>query len=483
MATRSGSMAYMEANHPHTFYEYNALDVANTWAIKDIQLAQIVNDPEALRLNQFLLRASDMLMQVEKEGILIDVNELEELDLEYQEKLAFIRHKFVLWLKEFMPNFMLVDAKGKGVKFNPRSWQHVQKVLLELGIQTYSTDAEHIQRIVDSPRAKHAHAFCHRLLEFRREDKLYGTYIQGIRKRLFRDRIHTTFFLHGTTTGRLSSRNPNLQNIPRGPNIKRMFIPANGNAFIQADFSQIEYRTVACLAQETILQEIFGDSERDVFGEFANEIFGGCWTKADFKEWGTVPYIYRQVVKRIIHGSNYGMWPKTLTEQVNSDIIKLSEQTGNDELANYQFQVAQGKVFQNHYKRLVPNLVKWQSDTISEIHSYGELSTPFGRKRRFPLITNENKKDIEKEGLAFKPQSISSDICLRAGMYLRKRLRKGSSIRLFVHDSIMVECPIVNIEEVSSLMHECMMQSGKEFSDYVPFAVDIKSSEKSWAEV
>lgn len=481
---------WLAEHAPRTLFHYNALDCANTWDVRSIVRPQVQADPNLKKLYSFLMEASDMLMHVEREGTKIDVDLMEELAKEWEAKLEFIEHKFKLFFLEKMPTFIITDSKGKGVEFNPRSYKHIQKVLAGLGVTstgegTYeaSTDADHIQAILENNKYKKAHAFCARLLEYRTEQKLYATYIDGIRKKLFQGRIHTTFLIHGSNTGRLTSRGPNLQNIPRGPNIKRMFVPSKGYALIQADYSQIEYRTVACLSVEEVLREIFIDPKRDVFGEFANEIFNSNWSMAEFKQYGTEAAIYRQIVKRIIHGTNYGMRAKTLTEQVNGDARKLADQTGNNDFLDFQFTVTQGKRFQDRYKQLVPNLMKWQKDTIKEVHEKQELLTPFGRYRRFPLITDVNKYDIEKEGLAFKPQSISSDICLRGGMLLRKRLPKDAGIRLFVHDSIMAECRIPDVEQTSAIMAECMTESARMFSNYVPFALDIKASEESWAKV
>jgi DNA polymerase-1 len=447
---RSGSFGSTDSD---TLFHYNAYDCSNTRAIEEIQLAEINAQPDLRKLLDFLLDASTMLMHVEREGIKVDTDALTKLGNEYVELLDSLE----LELQRYV-----------GGDFNPRSPMQVTAALRNFNVNVTTTDAEQLQKLVDN---KHKYmeevgVFCRLLLEYRKEQKQYGTYIKGIQKRLFQGRIHTTYNLHGTTSGRLSSRNPNLQNIPRGPNIKRMFVPEQGNAFVQADFSQIEYRTVACLAKEGFLAEIFNDQHRDVFGEFAEQIFGPNWTKA-----------HRQIVKRIIHGSNYGMGPGTLTDQVNEDARKMG-------VVGDAFTVVQGKAFQLKYMKLVPNLVKWQKSIKHKVIDLNQdLVTPFGRHRRFQLITNDNKHDIEKEALAFMPQSISSDICLAAGMGLRLALPAGAAIRLFVHDSIMVECKQADVEKVSRLMIDMMMESGSHFSDYVPFAVDIKSSDKSWAEV
>jgi DNA polymerase I-like protein with 3'-5' exonuclease and polymerase domains len=99
--------------------------------------------------------------------------------------------------------------------------------------------------------------------------------------------------------------------------------------------------------------------------------------------------------------------------------------------------------------------------------------TDFGRHRRFRLITKENQKDVFNEALSFMPQSTASDICLRAFIRLRPRLRGKAFIRLLIHDSITAECKEEHKEEVAAILREEMIRSAEEWTTYVPFDVDI----------
>src|SRR5690606_19843919 len=108
--------------------------------------------------------------------------------------------------------------------------------------------------------------FCKALLAHRSEAKLYGTYVKGIRKRLYGGRVYPTYNLHGTTTGRLACRNPNLQNIPRDSSIRRMYVPAKEeNVLIGIDYSQAELRVLSYLAGDTYFRDIFNADNEDVF--------------------------------------------------------------------------------------------------------------------------------------------------------------------------------------------------------------------------
>lgn len=430
---------------PDILHRYNAYDVGNTWDLEGLYKPQLTS--ELGKLNGFLIDASNFLMDVERGGMLIDQDLLGKLDEQYQETL---------------------EEQEKGLEHwvaNPRSPKQVTEALAEYGIETDSTDADHLNLLLDEhlPEDSSAAEFCRRLLRYRKDQKLWGTYIQGLRKRLYNGRAFTTFTLHMTVTGRTSSRNMNLQNIPRGSLIKSMYVPAPGNVLIQGDYNQLEFRVVTCMAEEEAVAEIFRDPSRDVFGEFSERLFGKGWTKD-----------HRQIMKRIVHGTDYGMEAKKMTEQINGDAKNFG--------VDLRVTVDDSKRFQKFYRGLVPGIMGWQNEVKNAIFKEGgDLVTDFGRHRRFWLITDENKYEVTHEGLAFKPQSIASDICLTAAMRLHKMMPEyGAAIRLLVHDSIIVEAPIEAQHQVAHLMQKTMMDAGSEWSDYVPFAVEIKISDQSW---
>lgn len=436
----AGSWSKIPSSELH---HYNAIDCANTWAIQQLQLEKLAQQPELESLNQFLLEAANMLMQVELGGIKVDTALLNDLEVQYSQSL----------LDKEKELYQYVD--------NPRSPKQVTEALAGFGIKVDSTDAKTLQILTEGPAAD----FCKRLLEYRKEQKLYGTYIKGLNARLFDGRIYTTFSLHTTTTGRLSSRNPNLQNIPRGSTIRNLFVPAEGNVFIQCDYSQIELRVVVTLAQETSLVPILSDPTRDIFGELSAQLFGADWTK-----------VHRQIMKPIVHGTNYGMGPKTMASQINEDARLMG--------VDLFITVADAGTFQKRYLEMVPNITKWQQATKRELFTeHDDLTTPFGRHRRFWLITEDNKIDVEHEGLAFRPQSIASDICLRAAINLHHVLPDAANIRLLIHDSIMVECPQGTEKITTSIIEHMMIESAQMWTDYIPFSVETKVSTNSWGDL
>ena len=139
----------------------------------------------------------------------------------------------------------------------------------------------------------------------------------------------------------------------------------------------------------------------------------------------------------------------------------------------------EGERLMNSFMALIPATVAWQTDIRRRVLNGEDLVTPFGRKRRFHLITDQNQKDVLNEALSFLPQSTASDICLSALVGLRPMLRGLGWIRLTIHDALVVECPERNLDRVSTLLQEVMQDEGRRFTDYVPFPVDI-STGKNW---
>jgi DNA polymerase-1 len=288
------------------------------------------------------------------------------------------------------------------------------------------------------------------MLKHRREAKLYGTYVKGIRKRLFRGRVYPTFLLHGTTTGRLACRNPNLQNIPRESSIRAQFVPGRpGRVFVQCDYSQAELRVLTWLAQEEYFRAIFNDPTRDLFDELAPVLYGNLdgLDPAARKE-------KRIRVKAYVYGLSYGREAGSIAQE-------------------FRIPVAEASSGMEAFFGVIPNVVSYQKSVWDQIKSGRDLQTPFGRKRRFYLITDENFTDCYKEGLAFRPQSISSDICLRAFYRVRPKLKGKALIRNLVHDSILAECEPEDAEEVSKTLNDYMLESAYDLvGDYVQFKTD-----------
>jgi DNA polymerase I len=410
-------------------------------------------------LHDFLCRASNELMFVELNGIKIDLPYNDRLTVEYVDILTAKREA-------------IVTAIPDREVFNPNSPKQVKEVVKDTFGLTLprkmnqkkeyaeTTDVDALTGLFEKTvlMGHPAAEFFRLMLEHRKEAKLYGTYIKGIRQRMWRGRVYSTFSFHTTTTGRLSSRNPNLQNIPRGSAMRRQFVPAlDENVFLEADFGQAELRVLCYFAQDEYLRGVFNDPTRDLFDELTPRLYGDVSGLDAFalKE-------LRIRVKAYVYGLSYGREAGSIAMEYN---IPMDEaQRG-----------------MRAFFEVIPSTVQFREETRQRVLDGEDLITPYGRHRRFWLITKENKHDVLNEALAFLPQSTSSDICLDAAIHLRPRLKgTGIYIRNLVHDSILVEAPASLVHRAKEMLQQEMLASAQRVvGDYVAFKTDM-SVGKSW---
>lgn len=189
--------------------QYNGWDVYWTYKLFQLFAPQIEADENATKAFMLEMSFAEFLLDVEKVGIPFDIDYASVLGSELQ----FTAEKHEQTLRAYAAND----------KFNPGSWQQVKRWLLEHGVDTPSTDEDHITEIMQGFDDKSiVHLFCKYLLEYRKAKKMRGTYVQGWWKQERKGRVHPTFLVHGTSTGRLSSTGPNAQNVPRDKKIRRL---------------------------------------------------------------------------------------------------------------------------------------------------------------------------------------------------------------------------------------------------------------------
>lgn len=429
-------------------YKYNAYDCAVTWDLKEYFTAEL--DRLGLReLHDFLVAAANQLKFVELNGITVDKAWNLEIGGEYLEQLADIEEA----MGSVLPGDAAYDKSG-GI--NPRSPIQIKKYFADNKVIVKDTTQDTLEALFakkDKLPGRVAE-FIELLLQHRFKAKRYGTYIKGIASRVYRGRVYTTYSLHGTTSGRLASRNPNLQNIVRDKPIKRQFVVSKpGNTFVGADYKQAEGRVIATLAQDEYLRDVFSDVDADLFNTLGRDLYGQDSMSAD----------ERVRVKAYFYGLGYGRQAHSIASEWGMSVREAQEGL-------------------TAFMDLIPNVAKWQHNIREQILNGKDLVTSFGRRRRFWLITKENKQDVLNEGLSFLPQSTSSDICLSAFIRLRPMLRGLGHIRLTIHDALYAECAEERKEEVGDLLRTVMVEEGSRWTSYVPFAVDL-SYGKSWGDM
>jgi len=438
-------------------YKYNAYDVASTYSLWGMYERRFSNHPageELRKVHDYLVAASNQLMYVELNGIAIDRTYLQTLDREYVESLVDIRAQI---------------TKTTGMEINPNSPMQVKKYFLTKGIDMASTDAAHLQALVDMPAGKlpqdedEVRAFLDLLLKHRSEAKMHGTYVKGIAKRMYAGRVFPTFLLHGTTSGRLSCRNPNLQNIPRDSKLRKQFVPTKEeNRFIQLDYAQAELRVLSFLAQDSYFRGIFNDGTIDVFDDLTPRLFGEHLTKesvgpAKWKE-------MRIRVKAFVYGLNYGRGAGTIAEEFDMTLEEANR-------------------LKRNFFEVIPEIVAFQEETKRMVRAGEDLVTPWGRHRRYALITKENEHNVMNEALSFLPQSTASDMCLLALTWTRPQIKGLGFIRNIVHDSLLIEGHEKDMEEIGAIAEVNMLKAAYHIvGDFVKFKVD-SSIGMNWGEV
>jgi DNA polymerase-1 len=433
-------------------YKYNAFDVACTWDLYEL-FSEMLERQDLRRVHDFMVAASNQLIFLELNGITIDREYMSKLSDAYLERLYAIEQQ--------LDDIVVASTGHLGedawLHINPRSPKQVKDYLATQGVRVVSTNEETLKALRErlpegSPRGQ----FVRILLGYRRQHKLYSTYIAGFRKRMYRGRIYTTYLLHGTTSGRLASRNPNLQNIVRDSEIRRQFaVSRPENVLVQCDYANAEARVMAVLAQDEHLREILSNQTPGYkfFNVLSDQLYGAG-------KWGKEEYIR---TKAFFYGIGYGREAYSIAME-------------------YKVPVAEAERQYNEFLGLFPGVMAWQDSVRAHVKSGKPLISPFGRRRRFWLITDQNLKDVFNEALSYLPQSTASDICLASLTRVRPMLRGLGFLRLTIHDALVAECPESKVDEVSELLSTVMAEEGAKFSTYVPWPVDT-SVGKSWGDL
>ena len=279
------------------------------------------------------------------------------------------------------------------------------------------------------------------VLEYRQYAKLKSTYADGLLKAMDPDgRIRTRFQMTVTDTGRLSSREPNLQNIPTrtelGSEIRKMFIPAEGCVLVDADYSQIELRLLAHISGDAAMQAAF-TSGADIHTATASQVFHV--PSAD------VTHEMRRRAKAVNFGIVYGISAFSLSQDIGVT-------------------VAEAKAYMEAYFATFPGVRRYMDDVVAQARERGFVETLFHRRRELPEIRSSNfnlRAFGERVALNMPIQGTAADIMKLAMVAVERRLKKElpeAALVLQVHDELIVECPEAQAEAAAKLLEEEMEQ-------------------------
>ncbi|MBQ5857414.1 MAG: DNA polymerase I, partial [Peptococcaceae bacterium] len=388
------------------------------------------------------LPLTQVLAIMELEGVRIDTAYLEAMGVELSGRIEELAQK-------------LYEAAGE--EFNLNSSKQLGVILFEkMGLPVikktktgYSTDAEVLDTLAEE------HEFVKDILAYRQLTKLKSTYIEGILKlvRPETGKVHTTFNQTITATGRLSSTEPNLQNIPikteEGKRIRKAFVPSiPGNVLVAADYSQIELRILAHMSKDPVLVESFMNDE-DIHRRTASEVFGVPMEEVT-KE-------MRRNAKAVNFGIIYGQTDYGLSKELG-----ISR--------------AEAKAYIENYFARYSGVKAWIDQAIADARTSGISTTMMGRKRYIKDINSKNfnlRSFAERTAVNTPIQGSAADIIKRAMLKVQSRLHHNklkAQLLLQVHDELILEVPPQEIAGVIKILHECM----EEAADLeVPLKIDV----------
>ena len=323
-----------------------------------------------------------------------------------------------------------------GYEFNASSPAQLSEVLftklqlptagIKKGKIGYSTG----QKELDKLRGQHP--IIELIERYRELTKLISTYIEALPKLMATDgRIHTTFNQDVTSTGRLSSTNPNLQNIPvrteLGRKIRQAFVPSDGKVFVGADYSQFELRLAAVLAGDEKLIEDF-NSDVDIHAKTAAETYGISIDEVSKSQ--------RRAAKVINFGVLYGMSPHGLAAATGMSFTEA-------------------KKFIDHYFEVRKPIRQYLDKILTQAREQGFVETYFGRRRPTPDVKSSNfmvRSSAERAAMNMPIQGTEADLMKLAMIRLEDKLSGLADAILQVHDSILVECKTEDVQKVSEIM-------------------------------
>lgn len=461
---------------------YNMQDSDATFRVYKILVEQL-KEKGKIKLMSFLMDVLKTLLEIEYNGIDVDV----DLMSKQEEKLK--------------NNLKLKKENFDSILVNPDSPKQLCHLLFERYNLPILYKTEKGQPSVNdfalkqtqklNNISKECKYFIDMILEWRKESKFYKTFYLGMKDYIINGKIHTIYNLgkssnyadtSGTVTGRLSSNNPNLQNIPRKGNIRELFIAPKGYKWLDADYSQLEMRVAGWFSKEDKLIQYFKDGKdfhTSVFSELIKRDYHelqNILSDKTHKEYSELKN-RRVVVKSINFGILYGAGADMVKQLCDKENIPITKDECQEMI--------------DKWLRAYPKLTKWIAKTKKQALETGVVSSPTGRDRHLIGVNRGDAKSFAllRQAVNFPIQTLASEICLAALVLLNdtfKELNLDSKIVLTVHDSVGIIFN-QNIDQVylSNLVEKVMTQLVPQyfynqfgFKFDVPLSVDINISDR-----
>lgn len=420
-------------------------------ALLAVQLREQLKEYEQLALYEELeLPLAPVLAKMELSGITPDMELLAQLNEDMTARIAQLEKQA---MEQAGEEFNLKSPKQLGIIL----FERLQLPVIKKTKTGYSTDA----KVLEALEGKHP--LIATILEHRKLAKLQSTYLDGLKPlvNVKTGRIHTHFQQTVTVTGRLSSTDPNLQNIPtrteEGKQIRRIFVPGAGYDYLMScDYSQVELRILACIAHDELLLDAFRHGQ-DIHARTAAEVFGVPLAE--------VTHEMRSRAKAVNFGIVYGISDFGLAKQLD---------VGRKEAAGY---------IESYFARYT-GVKKYMEDIVAKAREQGYVSTLMGRRRYLPDIRHSNfnlRSFAERTAINTPIQGTAADIMKKAMIDVERALEQAgckSRILLQVHDELVLEVTEDERERVAELVRATMQAAA---SLEIPLLADVNFG-KNWAE-
>ena len=431
-----------------TYLGEELTDVQSVWALQPVLHEKMDAQAMLPLYTDVELPLCPVLARMEQAGFLVDRKALYDFGESLTSSIEQLQQS--IWALAGEP-FNIQSPKQLGnVLF--------ERLMLPAGKKTktgWSTNAA----VLDKLRGKHP--IIEQILDYRTLTKLKSTYADGLLKEISADgRIHTNFQMTVTATGRLSSTEPNLQNIPvrreLGAQIRKMFVASPGKVLVDADYSQIELRLLAHIANDETMIAAFRNGE-DIHAVTASQVFGVPLAE--------VTPLQRSHAKAVNFGIVYGISAFSLAQDIGV------------------FQ-SEAKAYMDSYFAKYHGVRAYMTRVVEQAKADGYVTTLFGRRRDLPELKSSNfnlRSFGERVALNMPIQGTAADIIKAAMVRVDARMRAEhlqARLLLQVHDELIVECPAEEAETVKAILVDEM----EHVVDYrVPLLVDAKIG-ASWAE-
>jgi DNA polymerase I len=402
--------------------------------------------------NEIEMPIAPILAEMETAGIGIDGDALKVISKEFAEQMNRLeRECYEQAGREFNLNspIQLRDVLFTHLKLSAKGLKKTKS--------GFSTDADTLEKLAA------VHPLPRKLIEYRTISKLKSTYADALSEviRSGTGRIHTTWHQALVPTGRISSSDPNLQNIPtrsvEGRRIRRAFVPKPGCVFVSADYSQIDLRVMAHLSGDKTLVEAFNTGE-DIHIRTATEVLGITPDKVNAEA--------RRLAKVINFGIIYGMGPQRLASELGIALPEASD------------------YIKRYFERL-PGVRAWLDETVRIARTTGYVTTMYGRRRYLPELNAQPggaRAQAERIAINTPIQGTAADLIKLAMIRLDRGLRErglGARMILQVHDELLLEAPKDEWVEAAALAKR-EMEGVAELK--IPLKVELKSG-PNWAEM